>query len=120
MGSQENLGALVNDSRSWARQLVHYSSVANAEVEEELNGIKKRTIYRHIAFLYALKTNLRGDQKKDYRKYLSQEESDAVERESNIHNAILSNQSKDLEYLVKKNWIDGFKFIELNRMIVKF
>ena len=113
-------GALVNDSRTWARQLVHYPSVANPEEEEELNEIIKRAIYRHIAFLYALKGNLRGEQNKDYRKYLSREESDAIELESNMHNAILSNQSKDLEYMVKKNWIDGFKFIELNKMLIKF
>ncbi|MEA3232325.1 MAG: bestrophin family ion channel [Thermodesulfobacteriota bacterium] len=106
-------GAIVNDSRSWARQLICYSSVADSEAEEELNGIKKRAIIRHIAFLYALKDNLRGENKKDYRKYLSQKESEAVELESNIHNAILTEQSKDLEYLYKKGWVDGFRFIEL-------
>lgn len=105
--------AIVNDSRSWARQLICYSSVADSEAEEELNGIKKRAIIRHIAFLYALKDNLRGENKKDYRKYLSQKESEAVELESNIHNAILTEQSKDLEYLYKKGWVDGFRFIEL-------
>ena len=113
-------GGLVNDSRTWARQLIHYPSAPNPGEEKELIEIKKRAIYRHIAFLYALKTNLRGDIKKDYRKYLSEEESDEVEQETNVHNAILSNQSKDLEYLRKKNWIDGFKFIELNKMIVNF
>ena len=113
-------GAIVNDSRSWARQLICYSSVADSEAAEELNGIKKRAIIRHIAFLYALKDNLRGENKKDYRKYLSQKESEAVELESNIHNAILTEQSKDLEYLYKKGWVDGFRFIELNKMIINF
>ena len=113
-------GAIVNDSRTWARQLICYPSVADSEIEEELNGIKKRSIYRHIAFLYALKDNLRGENKKDYRKYLSQKESEAVELESNIHNAILTEQSKDLAYLYEKGWVDGFRFIELNKMIVNF
>jgi len=116
-------GGLVNDSRTWARQLVAYAqypSAADTEVSKELNSVKKRAIYRHIAFLYALKDNLRGETKKDYQKYLSGEEFDAVERESNIHNAILSFQSKDLEYMKKSNWIDGFKFIELNKMIIRF
>ena len=113
-------GGLVNDSRTWARQLVQYPSEADTEINKELNIVKKRAIHRHIAFLYALKDNLRGESKKDYRKYLSAEESEAVEQESNIHNAILSFQSKDLEYMKKSNWIDGFKFIELNKMIVRF
>jgi ion channel-forming bestrophin family protein len=113
-------GGLVNDSRTWARQLVQYPSEADSEVDKELNIVKKRAIYRHLAFLYALKDNLRGESKKDYRKYISTEESEAVERESNIQNAILSFQSKDLEYMNRSNWIDGFKFIELNKIIIRF
>ena len=113
-------GGLVNDSRTWARQIIQFPSAADSDVVKELNIIQKRAVYRHIAFLYALKDNLRGENKKDYRKYLSEEESVAVERESNVHNAILSFQSKDLEYMKKSNWIDGFKFIEMNKIIVRF
>jgi ion channel-forming bestrophin family protein len=113
-------GGLVNDSRTWARQIVEYSSTEDAQEDKELLKIKKKTIYRHIAFLYALKDNLRSESRKGYRKYLDAEETSAVEKESNIHNAILSFQSKDLEYIKNRNWIDGFKFIELNKMIVRF
>ena len=115
-------GALVNDSRTWARQIISYPSVENAVIEEkeELNGIQKKTIYRHIAFLYALKDNLRGENKRGYRKYLSQKETETVERESNIHNAILTLQSQELDYINKKGWIDGFRFREFNNMIVSF
>jgi putative membrane protein len=112
-------GGLVNDSRTWARQLVYYT-LADSASENELNGIIKRAVYRHIGFLYALKEYLRGEKLEGYKKYLSLEEIDTVELESNVQNAILSYQSKDLEYMSKKNWIDGFRFIELNRMIVLF
>jgi len=40
--------------------------------------------------------------------------------ESNIHNTILNQQSKGLKYFNKKGWIDGFRFIEMNRMLVNF
>jgi ion channel-forming bestrophin family protein len=113
-------GGLVNDSRTWARQIVEYTSGEGSESVEEISKIKKRAIYRHIAFLYALKDNLRGERRREYRKYLDAEETNAVEKESNIHNAILSFQSKDLAYMKKSNWIDGFKFIELNKMIIQF
>jgi putative membrane protein len=113
-------GALVNDSRSWARQLMQYASESDTELTEELYIVKKRAIYRHIAFLYALKDSLRGEVKKDYIKYLSTVELEAIEKESNRHNAILSFQSKDIEYMKKNNWIDGYKFIELNKIIVRF
>ena len=117
--SRKIWGGLVNDSRTWARQLIYYTS-ADIESNKELDGIVKRAVYRHIAFLYALKDNLRGEKTGEFKKYLSNEEVDAVELESNVQNAILSYQSKDLEYMSRKNWIDGFRFIELNRMIVLF
>jgi putative membrane protein len=113
-------GTIVNDSRTWARQLICYSSVGHDETEEKLIDIRKRAIYRHIAFLYALKENLRGENEKVYRKYLTIKESEEVEQESNIHNAILTNQSNDLELMYKNGWIDGFKFLELNKMIIRF
>lgn len=113
-------GELVNSSRNWTRQLIYYTSAENDNDNAELAQIRKMAIYRHIGFLYALKAYLRGETGKTYRKYLSKEEIEAVEKESNIHNAILSFQSKDLEYLNKKQWIDGFRFIEMNKSIINF
>lgn len=113
-------GGLVNDSRTWARQLIQYATALESENPAELNELKKRAIYRHIAFLYALKTNLRGDKNTKHRKYLPENEIEAVERESNVHNAILSFQSKDLDYMNKKHWIDGYRFLEMNKIIVRF
>jgi putative membrane protein len=113
-------GALVNDSRSWARQIMFYTRIADGFNDHELSMLRKKTIYRHIAFLYALKENLRGSDKKEYKNYLSNEEFEEVELESNKQNAILNHQSKDLEVLYTKGALDGFRFIELNRMIVNF
>lgn len=113
-------GSLVNDSRTWARQLIYYPIDGDNKFREELHLIIKRTVHRHIAFLYALKENLRGETNKDYRKYISKEESELVERESNIHNAILNQQSKDLNDIYARGWVDGFKFTEMNKMIVGF
>lgn len=112
-------GALVNDSRSWARSIISYCS-SKSENDETLETIKKKLIHRHIAFLYALKSKLRGSSDKEYHKYLSKDEISKVEKQSNIHNAILMNQSKDLEHLSKQGYIDGYRFIELNKLIVKF
>jgi len=70
--------------------------------------------------LYALKENLRTENKKEYESYLSQNEIEEINRHSNKHNAILSFQAKDLDELYQVNSIDGFKFMELNKMIVTF
>jgi len=46
-------GALVNDSRTWSRQILNYTSITNDISEKELNSIRTKVIHRHIAFLYA-------------------------------------------------------------------
>ncbi len=113
-------GSLVNDSRSWARQIVYYLSSQNTEDHLEIEDAKTRVIHRHIGFLYALKSSLRSDDKKHYRKYISNEEFTEVEMHSNKHNAILNLQSKDLKDFVARGWINGFEFLDLNKMLIRF
>ena len=71
-------GALVNDSRSWARQINAYISLPVGQSNEELFEKKKNAIFRHIAFLYALKDNLRKKENVDYKKYISQQDLEKV------------------------------------------
>lgn len=105
-------GALVNDSRSFARSLLNYVDGDPAIVEQ--------MIYRHIAFLYALKTNLRGGDNDCNVRYLNDADKLAIQGHSNLHNAILNLQSADLQLLSKNGQIDGFRFIEINTMLVRF
>ena len=113
-------GALVNDSRSWARQINAYLSLPDGQLKEDLIEKKKTAIFRHIAFLYALKGNLRNENIDAFGKYISQQELEKLKSQSNIHNAILNVQSLELEVLFRDNWIDGFRFIELNKMLIRF
>ncbi|MBE7169220.1 MAG: hypothetical protein INR73_01425 [Williamsia sp.] len=112
-------GSLVNNSRSWARSLLGYTS-AEANHERLLHEMQKRMIRRHIGFLYALKAMLRNEPVQEYKKYLSDAEVAPVEQHSNKHNAILGLQTDDLELLYQKGWIDGFKFMEINALLTDF
>lgn len=103
-------GAIVNDSRSLARNLINF-------VDDE--EAAKRMVYRHISFVYALKANLRNTVDEIYTKYLTNFDKLEVERHSNIHNAILNIQAMELQKLYKENKIDGFKLMEINEMLVK-
>ncbi|MCM5662742.1 bestrophin family protein [Galbibacter mesophilus] len=109
-------GALVNNSRTWCRQVLFYI--------EDLNDVdpteKKILVHRHIAFVYALNESLRDSNAKDYRKYLSKNDIEIAEKESNVPNAILNIQTEHLNDLYKKGAVDGFKFMELNEMLINF
>lgn len=112
-------GALVNDSRSWARSIITY--VSQKEMDDEVFAeLKKRIVCRHIAFLYALKANLRGAVDETYCQYMDEAELVEIKTHTNVPNAILTLQSRDLEKLSDSGMIDGFRFIELNQLLVKF
>lgn len=105
-------GSIVNDSRSFTRNLINY-------VGEDDNEIKIM-VHRHIAFIYALKANLRNTVDEIYIKYLSDEDKKEVDNHSNIYNAILNIQARTVQRLLKENKIDGFKYLEINQMLTRF
>ncbi|MEO0403334.1 MAG: bestrophin family ion channel, partial [Bacteroidota bacterium] len=51
-------GGIVNYSRTWGNQVMNYLEQSNMS-EEELYNTKKRLIYRHIAWINALRLQLR-------------------------------------------------------------
>ena len=101
-------GGLVNDSRSWARELM-----AHANDKE----MARKMIFRHISFLYALKSYLRKIPDDKYKSYISESEILAVEKQNHVPNALLNLQSLDVQKLSQRNTIDGFRFLALNELI---
>lgn len=112
-------GSLVNNSRSWARSVITYSHSPERKVGE-VTAVHRSLVRRHIAFLYALKGALRNQYLDEYKKYLTTEEVEQVEKQANKHNAILQLQSRELDEIYRQEWIDGYKFLHLNEMIVTF
>lgn len=105
-------GSLVNDSRSWTRNVLTYIS--------ENEPLKRALIYRQIAFLYALKASLRDAVDETYGQYLAPSEIQEINTQRNVPNAILILQSRGLQQLNTSGKIDGFRFMEMNQMLVKF
>lgn len=112
-------GALVNDSRSWARSIVCYIS-QNEKSDLEFKLIKDRMVRRHIGFLYALKAKLRDAVDENYQQYLDEADLQEINLQTNVHNAILTLQSRDLQQLSKDGMIDGFRFMEMDQLLIRF
>jgi len=112
-------GSLVNDSRSWARSVITYIS-QNETSDQEFKALKDRMVRRHIGFLYALKAKLRDAVDENYQQYLDEADLKEINLHSNVHNAILTLQSRDLQQLSEDGQIDGFRFMELNKLLVNF
>lgn len=113
-------GCLVNDSRTWARQLLTFSNPDAMEIPTSHTPFADRMIKRHIAFLYALKDNLRKTSPVTYETYLSAEENAFLKTHSNKANAILILQSTELNHLYSEKLVDAFQFVELDKTLVSF
>jgi ion channel-forming bestrophin family protein len=129
-------GGIVNDSRSMGVGIVTFVQGANAQT------IKKELIYRHIAWLTALRHQLRlskpwehienringlyvPDVCEDYNnklhhelcKYLSIEEVKELDTATNKATQILKNQSERLQALKDQKYFEDFRHMELHKQI---
>lgn len=115
-------GALVNDSRSWTRSLLAYTQLPDGENtgQDRPNELATRLIRRNLSFLSALKTSLRGTGDTDYQRYLESSDLDILSRYTNIPTALLDLQAQDVQKLKQTNQVDGFAFLTLNELLVRF
>ena len=54
-------GALVNDSRSWTRQVMSWVGRKDRDDPEEAQQLRVRFVHRHLAFVHGLAHHLRGE-----------------------------------------------------------
>ena len=109
-------GRIVNDSRSWVRQLVSFSGDAD-DVSVEL---VKRMAYRHIAWCYALTRSLRKQPAlEDIDGFIDSDEFSLLKIPSNVPNALLLSQGKDLRRLRDRETIDEWQFVALEETLVR-
>lgn len=119
-------GALVNDSRSWVRNVLHYTTTTQStpqlanQLEAQTSELPLQMIRRHLSFLYALKWALRGTKDQSYLSYLNESDQQSVARFTNVPSALLDLQAQDLQRLRELGQIDGYAFLALNELIVRF
>ncbi|WP_431199078.1 bestrophin family protein [Mucilaginibacter sp. P19] len=107
-------GAIVNDSRSLVRELITFLDGDNA-VCEEIEGFKKRFVYRQIAWCHGLSQSLR---KQDpYAKnahLLVDEEVKFTHRFTNMPNSLLKLHGLDLKLAYKNGWLSDYQQVQID------
>ncbi|MDW3209321.1 MAG: bestrophin family ion channel [Reichenbachiella sp.] len=132
-------GGIVNSSRSFGAAIVAF--VKGAKSDE----VKKELVYRHVAWLTALRYQLRlsrpWEHKEDrltskyaptvceaYNKsldqemegFLSPEEIQGLEGKTNMATQIMKNQSQRLQELRDQEYFEDFRHMELHQLIFSF
>jgi ion channel-forming bestrophin family protein len=150
VGSPKAWGGIVNTSRSWGIMVKDYVSnkhAANKLSNEALKQIQLTFLKRHFAWLTALRFQLREarawegiykEHNQEYRdkwykveehntkleqallNYLSEEEIKHLMTKTNKAAYLISQQSSHLRELLEKGYIEDFRHMEMERVLVEF
>ena len=145
-------GGIVNTSRSWTimvKDFITNKHVKNAFSDNELQTLKKELVHRHVAWLNALRYQLRADKpweahlkktraNREFREsqfrvcedetpieeaikpYLSEEDFNEVFAKGNRASQLLGVQSRRLKELLDKGLIEDFRHMEMMNILVEF
>jgi ion channel-forming bestrophin family protein len=100
-------GALVNNSRSWARQVTTVMMPLTEAEAGELKVMQRRLVYHQIAYAYALRQHLRGLEPWEVLKpLLSEEELSELREQRNVPLAIQQQMGSLLRECQVRGWVD--------------
>ena len=100
-------GAVINNSRSWARQVTTVMMPLSDGEAGELKVVQRRLVYQQIAYAYALRQHLRGLEPWELLKpLLSQQELSGLRDQRNVPLAIQQQMSTLLRQCQLRGWID--------------
>ena len=116
-------GSMVNYSRSFSRQvlnLITSYTTSSANNQEELKSIQKDLIYRHLAYINALRISLRKQNTwEDLKSFLTEDERLAITKSSNIPTQLIQKQAQHLKELFQDNSND-FRYMQLDSTLNEF
>jgi len=108
-------GSIVNDSRTWVRQLKSF-----VISHEETQSWIRKLAFRQIAWNYALSGHLRnGDPKKEIANFLDKKDLEQIETKTNIPNALLYLQAYAIKEAFQNAWITDYQFVEMDKTLTR-
>lgn len=111
-------GAIVNDSRSLARQITSF--VSNPYEDEDIEAFKNKFVRRQIAWCYALSHSLRGeDPFQSITRLLDEDEVVYLSKFRNVPSGILKLHETDIIHAMKMGWINEYQQVELDRTLTR-
>jgi putative membrane protein len=109
-------GAIVNDSRSLARQINWF--IHAPEQDEQAHFFRSRFIRRQIAWCYSLSRSLRGqDSGFGLEKFISRSDMQHIKNFNNTPMAILDLQGQDLQKAYHNGLINSYQQVEIDRTL---
>jgi putative membrane protein len=112
-------GAIVNDSRSFARQIISF--IDKTYDGEDKRIMKERMIKRQIAWSYSLSYFLRNQNaNKHLTKYITEDEAQNMANVRHVPLALMERQADDLRVLLHMNWINEYQQVAMDETLTRF
>lgn len=112
-------GAIVNDSRSFTRQVLSF--VDNPYGMEEIDRFRERLVNRQIAWCYATGQSLRKQNPLGgLERFLSDSDIRHLQNYDQVPFAIHDLQARDIAMAMKNGWINEYQQVELDRTLTRF
>lgn len=111
-------GAIVNDSRTLARQVLNFTE---SQYEEDMvHQWRQRMVRRQIAWCYSLGQSLRRtNPTSGLDKYLNRREIEVLSRFNNVPMALLDQHGKDLRRALEEGYINRYQQIEIDKTLTR-
>ena len=111
-------GAIVNDSRTWVRQLIEFTHLAPEGREPDPR--LQEMAYRQVAWCYALARHLRRQNPlTDVNALLSNQELTKLETQDNVPNALLLTQARQVQTLFRQGDMQVFQAVALEETLTR-
>jgi putative membrane protein len=111
-------GAIVNDSRTLARQVLNFTG--SQYEEDEVHQWRQRMIRRQIAWCYSLGQSLRRmNPTSGLDKYLSRKELEYLTRFNNVPVALLDQHGKDLRRALEEGFLNRYQQMEIDKTLTR-
>ncbi len=110
-------GAIVNDSRTLARQVICFTG-QNAGDTEAACELSVRMVNRQIAWSFSLGQHLRGkDPMHGMNQWIEKRELELLSGYSNKPAAMLNMHARDIAVALREGWINRYQQVELDRTL---
>ena len=118
-------GNIVNDSRSFSKQVITFIQFEDDHHHSATKEIRKKIIYRHLAFINILRLQLREEKNPDkytavLNEFVSPEELESIKDMQNIATQLIKNQSLDIRKMYDRKLLNEFMFIQLDQTLSHF
>lgn len=113
-------GALVNDSRSWTRQVISWIGDGR-EGDPGVIALRRELVYRHLAFVWGLAHHLRGlPVHGSVAPYLDEGERERLRAAPNVPTALLMHQGLALSRAEREGHVTHLRHLEMDKLLSAF